>query len=89
MDKPNSSPKKFIEVTVTTPPELTIPKFSNLVGSLWSKERGDVVLDFLFFDERLKKEEKVVGHQVAKIVITLNTAKCLRDLLNKIVPEEK
>ena len=78
-------PKKTKEVAINIMPETTLPRFSNLITASTSKERGEVILDFLFVDERLKnKEGKVVGNPIARIALTLNTAKELVRMLGKL-----
>jgi hypothetical protein len=89
MNKPVPPEKTTIEIEVNTPPELMIPRFCNMIGAGYSKDRGEVILDFVYFDERFKQKEKIVGHQISKIVLTINTAKNLQDLLNRFVKDSK
>lgn len=76
---------KSKEIVINMPQEGPLPKFSNLVAASSSKERGEVILDFLFVDERMKnKEGKIIGNPVSRIVISMNSAKQLIKLLSKM-----
>jgi hypothetical protein len=77
---------KTKEVMVNLPQEVSMPRFSNLIAAAHSKQRGEVILDFIFIDDRLKnKEGKILGNTVSKIAITPNTAKELIKLLTKLI----